>query len=83
MAADDLLQPANMVEVMTELASWMDLLDQMVETLSKFTDREPPYGAEDKSIQADLRMWAEWFREHPDVDSAMFAVSSLAIGEPS
>lgn len=32
-------------------------------------------------ISSNLRMWANWLREHPEVDAAMYQLSSMTLRE--
>lgn len=70
--------PTNMVEVMIWLKQWLDLCDDAIALLGAFSGIEPPEDIFGKSVQGDLLMWAEWFRQHPDIDAQMLAMSSLA-----
>ena len=73
--------PTNMAEVMVDLKEWMDLFEEAITALSRVTGREAP--PMKQTIQGDLLVWAEWFRQHPDVDAAMFEVCSLSLDAAS
>ncbi len=64
------MRPATTAACLDGAADWLDTADNAFQLLSQMASQPIERGG---SVQGDLRLLAEWLRQHPDVDAAMFA----------
>lgn len=65
------MRPPSIAEICTTLVEWLDLADRAYTRLAQQEGSTLVLG---RSVQGDLLVMAEWFRQHPDVDAELYAV---------
>ena len=68
------MRPGTVADMLVAAAGWLDTGDRVINLLAELSGRPQP--ATGKSVQGDLMLLAEWLRQHPDVDAAMYACVS-------
>ena len=67
-------RPKSVADILRITVDFLDLFDRSMTIMSNMLEKDAP--SNDRYVQGDLMMIAEWMRTHPEIDARIMEVLS-------